>query len=77
MEQTGIFLKAGEIKTFDSGFKVKEFYLDCRTYNQFTGEPIENLLKFQVSGEKISILNGIEKGDLVKVHFSIKAFAKY
>ena len=61
MEQTGIFLKAGEVKTFDSGFKVQEFYLDCRTYNQFTGEPIENLLKFQVSGEKISLLNGVKK----------------
>ena len=72
MEQTGIFLKAGEIKTFDSGFKVQEFYLDCRTYNQFTGEPIENLLKFQVSGDRISLLNGVKKDDLVKVHFNIK-----
>lgn len=72
MDITGKFKKASEIKTFESGYQVQEFYVDCSRYNSFTGELIENLLKFQVGGQKIDLLQDLNKGDLVKVHFSLK-----
>ena len=72
MEITGIFQKASDIKTFESGFQAQEFYLDCKTYNQYTGEPIENLIKFQATGDKINLLTPLNKGDLIKVYFSVK-----
>lgn len=72
MEITGIFLEALDLKTFEGGFQAQEFYLDCKTYNQYTGEPIENLIKFQVTGDKINLLSPLKKGDLIKVSFSVK-----
>lgn len=72
MDITGKFKKASEIKTFESGYQVQEFYVDCSRYNSFTGELIENLLKFQVGGQKIDLLQDLNKGDLVKVHFNLK-----
>ncbi len=72
MEITGKFIKKSDVKTFESGFQVQEFYLDCKKFNPNTGEPIENLLKFQMSGSKIETLNSLKKGDNVKVLFSIQ-----
>ena len=65
MEITGTFQKASDIKTFESGFQAQEFYLDCKTYNQYTGEPIENLIKvyFSVKGKLY------DKEDGTKGHF--------
>lgn len=73
MELTGLFKSASEIKTFTgSDFKVQEFYLDCQKFNSETGEPIPNLVKLQASGNKIDLLNGIAKGDKIKVSFNVK-----
>lgn len=72
MELQGIFLKASEVQTFESGYQNQEFYLDASTFDQFTGEKRANTLRFQIGGDRISYLNGLKNGDRVKVFFTIK-----
>lgn len=72
MEQIGKFLKKSEIKTFPSGFQMAEFYLDCQKFNSFTGEPIPNILKFKISGDKLSQIENLTKGEEIKVLFNIR-----
>lgn len=72
MDITGKLLKTSEIKTFESGFQVQEFYLDCTLFNQYTGEPIKNIIKFQITGKNIEYLDTVKINDKVKVYFSIK-----
>lgn len=72
MEIIGKLKAKSDIKSFDNDFKIQEFYLDCQKFNPDTGEPIENLLKLQVTGNKISLLDNANKGDKIKVLFNIK-----
>lgn len=71
MDITGKLLKTSEIKTFDNGFQVQEFYLDCTLFNQYTGEPRENIVKFQIKGNNIEYLDLVKVDDRVKVYFTI------
>lgn len=71
MEVIGTFLKASEIKTFESGYQVQEFYLDYSKFDQYTGEKRENILRFQLNGDNIGYLENINKGEKVKVYFVI------
>lgn len=71
-KQRGILKSVSEIKVISETFKVQEFYLDCKTYSQQTGEPIENMLKFQVSNAKIDMLAQFQKGDKIDVFFNPK-----
>lgn len=72
MEIQGKFLKASEIETAESGYQYQEFYLDISLFNQYTGEKMENILKFQIGGGRIEYLSRIQKEDRVKVFFDIK-----
>ncbi|MDR2207136.1 MAG: DUF3127 domain-containing protein [Flavobacteriaceae bacterium] len=70
MEQTGFLFSKSEIKEFgESKFRVQDFILDCKRYDSFTGEPRENFLKFQLTGEKIALLENIQIGQRMKVFF--------
>ncbi|MDV3901212.1 hypothetical protein CMT89_08410 [Elizabethkingia anophelis] len=71
MEIKGVFISKSDIREFESGFKVQEFYVDCKRFNQFTGESYENILKFQSS--RSGILDALalaKKGDEVNVTFN-------
>lgn len=71
MELRGILLNKSEVKTFESGFSIQEFYLDCKRFNPNTGEPIENVLKFQTSRSVVlDTLSGLSKGQNVIVSFN-------
>lgn len=72
MDLQGKFLQKGELRTFESGYQSIEFYLDCKKFNSNTGEPIENLIKLQLGGSKIELLQGIQKGDKIKVYFNVQ-----
>jgi hypothetical protein len=73
MELQGIFKQKSEIKTFESGFQTQEFYLDLKRFNPNTGEPIENLLRFQITrSTAFENLKDLEKGDEVKVSFNVQ-----
>ena len=71
-KQRGVLKAVSEIKVISETFKVQELYLDCKTYNQQSGEPIENMLKFQVSNAKIDILAQFQKGDKIDIFFNPK-----
>ncbi len=72
MDIIGTMLNKSEIQEFSSGFKTQEFYLDCSTYDQNTGQKYDNILRFQVIGDKISLLTGFNKGQKIKVFFNPK-----
>lgn len=72
MEITGKFLKVGPLKTFESGFTVKEFYLDCSEFSRNTGEKIENLIKLQLTGSYTDIVDVYPIGTMLAVSFNIR-----
>ncbi len=70
MEITGKLHALQEVKTFDSGFMVQEFYLDTTRYDAFTGQEYENYVKLQNLNEKLD-LRKFKQGDIVKVGFYV------
>lgn len=69
MDIQGILLKKSEIKTFSDKFSVQEFYLDCSTFNQYTGDKYENILKFQLINKNIDKLEEAKVGQRLKIQF--------
>lgn len=69
MDIQGILLKKSEIKTFSDKFSVQEFYLDCSTFNQYTGDKYENILKFQLINKNIDKIEKAEVGQRLKIQF--------
>ena len=57
-------------------FYRREFVLDCTRYNPDTGEPWENHPKFELSGNKCSLIEQFQIGQRLTVDFSLKG-AKY
>lgn len=72
MDIIAILKNRSEIRTFDSGAQLQEFYADNQQYNQNTGEMYSNFLKFQLWGNKTQLLNNFQEGQRVKIHFNIK-----
>lgn len=52
-------------------FNKREFVLDCTRYNPDTGEPWENYPKFEIVGQRCSMLDGFNEGDKVQVSFTL------
>ncbi|GIZ15533.1 DUF3127 domain-containing protein [Capnocytophaga catalasegens] len=71
MEIRGKLLKKSDIQQKTDSFRVQEFYLDCSTFDQYTGERRENILKFQVTNSSIDKLQPFNAGDILKVSFGI------
>ena len=53
-------------------FEKRELVLNCSSYNSQTGEPIENYIKFEFVGDKMSLLDGLQVGQRVVVSFSLQ-----
>lgn len=72
MEIQGIIIERTEVQHKTQTFSLQEFFLDCSTYNQQTGERWENVLKFQVTNDKMNLLAQFQNGQRVKVRFNIQ-----
>lgn len=70
MDLKGRLVSRGEVKTFDSGFMLEEFYIDATRYNQDTGQKYSNYVKLQNANEKLN-LDMFSIGDSVNVSFSV------
>ena len=57
-------------------FYRREFVLDCTRYNPDTGEPWENHPKFELSGNRCTLIDQFQIGQRVTVDFSLKG-SKY
>lgn len=64
-EITGLLYKILPLVTFESGFKKQEFIVK-------TDEQYPQYLKFELTKDKISILNYVKLGDSCKVSFNIR-----
>ena len=53
-------------------FEKRELVLNCSSYNSQTGEPIENYIKFEFVGDKMSLLDNLQVGQRVVVSFSLQ-----
>lgn len=53
-------------------FEKRELVLNCSSYNSQTGEPIENYIKFEFVGEKMSLLDSLQVGQRIVVSFSLQ-----
>lgn len=68
MEITGKILQKNEVRKITDTFSVQEFIADCGTTNQMQ-EWKENILKFQASNSRITDLEKISIGSIVKISF--------
>lgn len=71
MEIRGKVLSKGDVVARTDKFKVQEFFLDCSTYDQYTGEKRENIIKLQVINGNIEKFSSVVVGMEVKIHFQI------
>ena len=71
MEIRGKVLSKGDVVARTDKFKVQEFYLDCSTFDQYTGEKRENIIKLQVINGNIEKFSSVVVGMEVKIHFQI------
>lgn len=71
MEIRGKVLSKGDVVARTDKFKVQEFFLDCSTFNQYTGEKRENIIKLQVINGNIEKFSSVTVGMEVKIHFQI------
>jgi hypothetical protein len=71
MEIRGKVLSKGDVVARTDKFKVQEFFLDCSTYDQYTGEKRENIIKLQVINGNIEKFSSVTVGMEVKIHFQI------
>ena len=72
LEIVGEFSKAALTKTFESGFRVRTFWLQFDNSYSKDGETIEKISypEFQVSGDTVDMLDGFTTGQMVKVTFN-------
>lgn len=71
MEIRGKVLSKGDVVARTDKFKVQEFFLDCSTFNQYTCEKRENIIKLQVINGNIEKFSSVTVGMEVKIHFQI------
>lgn len=75
---TGRLVAIGMTETLQtksgSTYQKRDFLLDARTYDPFTGEPsqYENLLPLEVGGERCADLDRFRVGDTVTVSFALQ-----
>ena len=53
-------------------FEKRELVLNCSSYNSQTGELIENYIKFEFVGDKMSLLDNLQVGQRIVVSFSLQ-----
>ena len=53
-------------------FEKRELVLNCSSYNSQTGEPIENYIKFEFTGDKMALLDSLQVGQRIVVSFSLQ-----
>lgn len=61
-------------KTGGNAFTKREFLLDARTFDPYTGQPseYENLLPLELTGERCADLDRYSAGDVVTVSFALQ-----
>lgn len=72
MEIIGTIKKIGYEEQYSATFSMVEVILDTSTIKQGTLERYENACKIQFCNSRISLLEGFETGERVRVYFDIK-----
>ncbi len=66
-EITGTLLTRSETETKGESFKVRTFGIKVSDGGQY-----ENFASFQLTQDSCSIIDGLKKGDEIKVHFDLR-----
>lgn len=77
LQITGKIEMIGEIVSLPSKnggqpFLKREFVIDATRFNPETGEPWENHPKFELSGQRVNLIDQFEVGQKVVVDFSLR-----
>ena len=52
-------------------FEKRELVLNCTVYNSQTGEPMENFVKIEFSGNNVGLLDSVQPGQRIVVSFAL------
>lgn len=64
---TGKFLGASKVETVgQNGFLVRKFYVDLTTNPEYPNTP-----EFQLTGDKVNLVDNLQKNQMVQVKFNI------
>lgn len=66
-EITGNLVMRGQVETKGESFQVREFAIKTNDGSQY-----DNFVKFQCVQARTSIVDGLSKGDEIKVHFDLR-----
>ena len=66
-EITGTLVKKYETETKGEKFQVRDFVIKASDGGQY-----ENFVKFQTTGDRTAIIDDLNEGDEIKVHFDLR-----
>lgn len=64
---TGTLVKKYEVETKGESFKVRDFVIKASDGGQY-----DNFVKFQTTQDRTSIIDDLNEGDEIKVHFDLR-----
>jgi hypothetical protein len=66
-EITGTLVKKYEVETKGEAFRVRDFVIKANDGGQY-----DNFVKFQTTQDRTAIIDDINEGDEIKVHFDLR-----
>ena len=66
-EITGTLVKKYEVETKGESFRVRDFVIKANDGGQY-----DNFVKFQTTQDRTSIVDDLNEGDEIKVHFDLR-----
>ena len=71
---TGKLIEKYDAQQITDSFKKREFVVECP--KEISGNVYQDYLKFQLTQDRVSLIDSMNVGDMVKVHFNLRG-SKY
>lgn len=71
---SGKLIEKYDIQQITDTFKKREFVVECP--KEINGNVYQDYLKFQLTQDRVSLIEAMNEGDMIKVHFNLRG-SKY
>ena len=71
---TGKLIEKYDVQQITDSFKKREFVVECP--KEISGNVYQDYLKFQLTQDRVSLIDTMNVGDMIKVHFNLRG-SKY
>ena len=71
---SGKLIEKYDVQQITDTFKKREFVVECP--KEINGNVYQDYLKFQLTQDRVSLIEAMNEGDMIKVHFNLRG-SKY